>query len=153
MYLKREGDMTTLKHAITGAARGTSSAVITTVGAVLLGFGVPLLWIWFASAAAGEQRHVTSALALFLITGILGTYWVALLVAGLIRARFFEDDSAPKVRRQSWNRSMRDEPFRPGRKRLDPIERIFIVAAILGFVAFEVWFALWSGSPLPSVGY
>jgi hypothetical protein len=149
MYLKRQHAATGIRHAAAEAARGTGSTFFTLVGALVIGFGVPLLWIWVASVVAGSDRHVTSSLALFTATGIIATYWVLLLVGAWLRGRLLDDREGPAIRRQSWNRSMRDEPFRPGRGKSDPVERIFVLAAILGFIAFEVWFALFAGSPLP----
>jgi hypothetical protein len=149
MYLKPHLRLTVVKRAATSTLRGTGSTLLTLAGAVVLGFGVPLLWVWVASVAAGGDRTVTTSLALFTAIGVIASYWVLLLIAAWIRGGLLADDE-PKVRRQSWNRSMRDEPFRPGHSKSDPIERIFILAAILGFVAFEIWFALFAGSPFGS---
>jgi hypothetical protein len=55
------------------------------------------------------------------------------------------------VRRASWNRSFRDEPITHGKEKLDPVERTFILTAVLGFVAVEVWFIFFAGSPLAGV--
>jgi hypothetical protein len=149
MYLKLEQTASGLKHAAAETVRGTGSTLFTLAGAAVVGFGVPLFWIWVASVAAGSDRTVTTSLAVFTAIGVIGTYWVLLLVAGWLRGRLLAG-SGSRIRRQSWNRSMRDEPFRPGRGKSDPIERIFVAAAILGFIAFEVWFALFAGSPFGS---
>jgi hypothetical protein len=149
MYMRLEQTTNGLRHAAAEAVRGTGSTLFTLAGAVVIGFGVPLFWIWVASVAAGGDRTVTTSLALFTAIGVIGTYWVLLLVAAWLRGRLLVE-SGSGIRRQSWNRSMRDEPFRPGRGKSDPIERIFVAAAILGFVAFEVWFALFAGSPFGS---
>jgi hypothetical protein len=50
----------------------------------------------------------------------------------------------------SWNRSFRDEQHRPGGQRSDPIERVFVITAVVGLVAFQVWFFFFAGSPLPN---
>ena len=50
----------------------------------------------------------------------------------------------------SWNRSFRDEPLHVGDEGSDPVERIFVIVAVLGVIAFEVWFFFFAGSPLPS---
>jgi hypothetical protein len=149
MYLKLEQTTSGLRHAAAETVRGTGATFFTLAGAVVIGFGVPLLWIWVASVAAGSDRTVTTSLALFTAIGVIGSYWVLLLVGAWLRSRLLAE-SGSGIRRQSWNRSMRDEPFRPGRGKSDPIERIFVAAAILGFIAFEVWFALFAGSPFGS---
>jgi hypothetical protein len=141
--------VTTIKHTITGAARGTGSAALTVTGAVVIGGGIPLFWVWAASMIAGDDRHVTTALAIFLAVGILVSYWLALLAAGILRDRWVgPQQTKAKLRRMSWNRSFRDEPIHHGEEKLDPIERMFILMAVIGFIAFEIWFAFFAGSPL-----
>jgi hypothetical protein len=54
-----------------------------------------------------------------------------------------------RVTRRSWNRSFSDGP-RPEDQQIDPIERLFIVVAVLGIIAFEIWFFFYAGDPLPS---
>ena len=151
MYLNASHAANGVKHVTASAVRGTGSTLFTLFGAVGLGFGVPLFWIWVASVAAGGSRTVTTSLALFTAIGLIGSYFLLLLVAAWVRGMLLaRDESTARVRRQSWNRSMRDEPFRPGHSKSDPVERIFIAAAILGFVAFEIWFAFFAGSPFGS---
>jgi len=131
------------------AVRGVSSAVFTVAGVALIGIGVPLFWVWAASQLAGDDRHLTSALAVFTATGILTTYWVLLVAAGTLRSHFLGDrEELTRMRRASWNRSFRDEPLVYGKEKMDPVERIFILTAVLGFIAFEVWFLFFAGSPL-----
>ena len=68
-----------------------------------------------------------------------------------MRKRFVSEEQDPrKVRRMSWNRSFRDEPYRPGEHKSDPVERLFVITAVAGFIAFEIWFLFFAGSPLPS---
>ena len=143
--------MTTFKHAAIGAARGTGATGLTLLFSSLLAVGVPLFWVFVASKLAGNDPDLNTALALFITVGILITYWVAMLVALAIRSRFVSEDAdLRKVRRMSWNRSFRDEPYHPGEHKSDPVERLFVLTAVLGFIAFEVWFFLFAGSPLPS---
>ena len=151
MYLRVPTALGGVKHAAVEVVKGGGSVAFTLCGAILIGFGVPLLWILVASAVAGSDRNVTGSLLLFTATGVIATYWAVLLGAAWVRGRLVgrAGKSAP-IRRQSWNRSMRDEPFDPGRGDSDPIERIFVAAAILGFIAFEIWFALFAGSPFVS---
>ena len=129
--------------------------MFTIVGVVVLAFGVPLFWIWIASTLYGKQGAVTGPVAVFMGTGILVSYFLALLIASWIRARMMRNEFAERwagqsrPRRQSWNRSMRDTPYRPGQERGDPIERIFIATAIISMIAFVVWFAVFAGAPFP----
>jgi hypothetical protein len=136
-------------HAIRRALLGTGSTALTLVGACLIGFGVPLFWIWAASALYGKPGAVTGPVAVFIFTGILVSYWGLLLVASWVRARLI-NRRLERPQRASWNRSMRDTPFRPGDHRSDPIERLFVATAIVSLIAFAVWFAVFAGAPFPS---
>ena len=141
--------MEAIKHALSQAARGTGATVFTVLGVVVLAFGVPLFWIWIASTMYGEQGAVTGPVAILIGTGILVSYFLALLIASWVRGRLAARWEEPRPRRQSWNRSMRDSPYRPGSERGDPIERIFVATAIVSMIAFVLWFALFAGAPFP----
>jgi hypothetical protein len=129
---------------------GTGSTAFTLVGALLIGFGVPLFWIWVASQFYNKPGAVTGPVAIFIGTGILVSYWGILLLASWIRGRLMGRAVNPGPRRQSWNRSMRDTPFRPGHHGSDPIERLFVATAIISLIGFFVWFAFFAGAPFPS---
>jgi hypothetical protein len=116
--------------------------------AIVAAAGIPLAWIWIASKLAGTKADLTPSLAVFIATGILVSYWLALLVGSWIRGRTVGEERA-RVTRRSWNRSFSDAPT-PEDQRIDPIERLFIVVAVLAIIAFEIWFFFYAGDPLPS---
>ncbi|MSO41159.1 MAG: hypothetical protein EXQ70_04580 [Solirubrobacterales bacterium] len=121
--------------------------IFTLVGAVLIGFGVPLLWIWIASQFYDKAGAVTGSVALFIGMGILVSYWIILLLASWVRMHL----AAPQrtvPRRSSWNRSMRDAP--QNSERSDPVERLFVATAVISIIGFAIWFAFFAGAPLPS---
>jgi quinol-cytochrome oxidoreductase complex cytochrome b subunit len=121
-----------------------------TAVAIAAAAGIPLVWIWVASKLAGTERDLTPSLAVFIATGIIVSYWLALLVGSWIRGRTVDPgEEHARVTRRSWNRSFSDAP-RPEDQRIDPIERLFIVVAVLGIIAFEIWFFFYAGDPLPS---
>ena len=112
--------------------------------------GIPLVWVWIASKLAGTKRDLTPSLAVFIGTGIIVSYMLALIVGSSIRGRTIDSgEELARVRRRSWNRSFSDAP-RPEDQRIDPIERLFIVVAVLAIIAFEIWFFFYAGDPLPS---
>jgi hypothetical protein len=141
--------MTAVLHAIRRALVGTGSTALTLIGACLIGFGVPLFWIWIASTLYGKPGAVTGPVALFIGVGILVTYWGLLLIASWIRARMIEREAQRPVR-ASWNRSMRDSAWRPGDHRSDPVERLFVATAIISMIGFAIWFAFFAGAPFPA---
>ena len=120
------------------------------VVAIIAAAGIPLVWIWFASKLAGTNKDLTPSLAVFIATGIIVSYWLALLVGSSLRGRSIDSrEERARLRRSSWNRSLRDAP-RAEDQRIDPIERLFITVGVLAIIAFEVWFFFFAGDPLPS---
>src|ERR1700704_6005023 len=95
---------------------GTGSPAFTLVGALLIGFGVPLFWIFVASQFYGKTGAVTGPVAVFIGTGILVSYYGLLLIASWIRARLLKREAGQNMAsRDPWNRSMRDTPYKPRR--------------------------------------
>ena len=62
-----------------------------------------------------------------------------------VRATSAMSRTCGRSARMSWNRSFRDEPYRPGEQKSDPVERLFVITAVLGFIAFEIWFLFFAG--------
>ena len=119
------------------------------LGALLVGFGVPLVWLWVGAQIQGvsEVTHMTTSTALAMFPGIAITY--AIIVHAISRARMARlvasGAPGPPPRRQSWNRSMRDDPHDG-----DPptsLERLFILAASLATIVFLAWFFLYAKAP------
>jgi multisubunit Na+/H+ antiporter MnhC subunit len=146
--------MTAVLSAIRRVLLGTGSTAFTLVGALVIGFGVPLFWIFIASQFYAKTGAVNGPVAAFIGTGILVSYYGLLLIASWVRARLMRRDAARlaagRDQRASWNRSMRDTPYRPGQQRSDPVERLFVATAIVSLIAFLIWFAFFAGAPFPS---
>jgi hypothetical protein len=132
-------------------AKGAFTGVTGLIVAVVAALGIPLAWVWVASQLAGNRRDLTPSLALLITTGILVSYWLALVLGSRLRGRWVSgEQQQARVRRMSWNRSFRDEARHPGDEETDPVERLFVIVGVLGIVAFEIWFFFFAGSPLPS---
>jgi hypothetical protein len=129
---------------------GTGSGVLTLIGAILIGFGIPLFWIYVASSLYGKPGAVTGPVAVFIGTGILVSYWGLLLGASWVRGKMIQSDQQRATRKEAtvWNRSMRDSRDRVSDT--DPVERLFVVTAIVSIIGFAVWFALFAGAPVPT---
>jgi hypothetical protein len=118
--------------------------------AIAVAAGMPLAWIWFASKLAGTKKDLTPSLAIFIATGIVVSYWLALLLGSWLRGRSIDrPEERARIKRRSWNRSFSDAP-RPEDRSIDPIERLFIGIGVLAIIAFEIWFFFFAGDPLPS---
>jgi hypothetical protein len=132
-------------------ARGVLSGVSGLLVALSAAVGIPLAWVWIASQLAGTKRDITPSLALLITTGILVSYWVALVVGSRLRGHWVSGaEQQARSRRMSWNRSFRDEPRHAADEQTDPVERLFVIVGVIGIVAFEVWFFFFAGSPLPN---
>jgi hypothetical protein len=143
--------MTAVIAAIRRVLLGTGSTAVTLIGALLIGFGVPLFWIFIASQLYGKTGAVNGPVAVFIGTGILVSYYGLLLIASWIRARLLRREAqGRRGPRDPWNRSMRDTPYRPGQHRSDPVERLFVATAIVSLIAFLIWFAFFAGAPFPN---
>jgi hypothetical protein len=124
--------------------------VIAIVLAMGIGLGVPLLWVWIGSKLQGGGADtVESTTAALIFAGIVITYVAIMFIAGWVQARTAATENRPPPR-QPWNRSMRDEPYRPGERRLSPIESAFVFTAVVVTGAFMFWFFVFAGSPLPN---
>jgi hypothetical protein len=123
---------------------------IAIVLALGIGLGVPLLWVWIGSKlqSAGSDS-VNSSTAAIIFAGIVVTYLFLLFVAGWVQSRGESTQGRPPTR-YPWNRSMRDEPYRPGEKKLSPIESAFVFTTVVVTGAFMLWFFVFAGSPLPN---
>ena len=141
--------MTAVMTALRRVLVGTGSTAFTLVGALLIGFGVPLFWIYVASQFYGKTGAVNGPVAVFIGTGILVSYYGLLLIASWVRARLLKREMG-RPARDPWNRSMRDSPYKPGQERSDPVERLFVATAIVSMIAFLVWFAFFAGAPFPT---
>jgi hypothetical protein len=144
--------MTAVLTAIRRILVGTGSTAFTLIGALLIGFGVPLFWIFIASQFYGKTGAVNGPVAVFIGTGILVSYYGLLLIASWVRARMIRRQAGAgrAGARDPWNRSMRDTPYHPGHERSDPVERLFVATAIVSLIAFLIWFAFFAGAPFPN---
>jgi multisubunit Na+/H+ antiporter MnhC subunit len=143
--------MTAVFAAIRRVLLGTGSTAFTLVGALVIGFGVPLFWIFIASQFYDKTGAVNGPVAVFIGTGILVSYYGLLLIASWVRARMMRRQPQGRPgQRDPWNRSMRDTPYQPGHHRSDPVERLFIATAIVSLIAFLIWFAFFAGAPFPN---
>ena len=136
---------------VKSASGRTVRFVLEIVAAIVVGAGVPLFWIWIGSQIQGSRgaQSVEAGTAVIMVLGILISYTVVLVIAGMIQGR--EGPSSPRrPNRYPWLRSMRDEPYRPGTDRLSPVEAVFVGTAIVASIAMLIWFFAFAGSPLPS---
>ena len=133
-------------------ASGRTARFFVEIGAaVVIGAGIPLLWIWIGSLIQSSRgaQHVEGSTAAIIFVGILASYVIVLVIAGVIQGRGSRNEAGPPTR-YPWNRSMRDEPYRPGTQKLTPVEAVFVGTAIVASIGMLIWFFAFAGSPLPT---
>lgn len=129
--------------------------VATVVAAIIIGFGVPLAWVWIGSQlqTSSGASTVNFSVAMVILFGIIATYVLLLYLAGIVMAYFGPREvggSATPRNRAPWMRGMTDtRQIRQG-SAMGGLERLFVVTTMIVTVAFWLWFAFKAGSPLPS---
>ena len=127
--------------------------VSTVVAALIIGFGVPLGWIWIGSQmqSGSGASTVNFSVAMVILFGIIITYVLLLYLAGIVMAYFGpRQGSGTHAPRAPWMRGMTDTRQLKQGSAMGGIERLFVVTTMIVFAAFWLWFAFKAGSPLPS---
>jgi hypothetical protein len=115
-------------------------------GVLLLGVGVPLLWVFIASKLSDTFLKLPLLSLVVMVAGLFVTY---VLLAGLV-ARFDKERAAMGPARMSWNRSLGAD--RHEQSKTTQWERVFITTALVMTFLFEIWFFVFAGSSLPGSG-
>ena len=135
------------------ASGKTGRFFLEIAAAVVVGAGIPLLWVWIGSLIQESRgaQSVEPSTALIMAVGIIVSYVIVLFIASAIQARSEDDEGdGPGPTRYPWMRSMRDEPYRPGTEKLSPVEAVFVGTAVVASIAMMIWFFAFAGSPLPT---
>jgi hypothetical protein len=116
--------------------------------------GAPLLAVWVGSKVQGNLNNL-SMTAVFSVVAVLAAsvFLLALLLTWL-NAKYDELTGRPPAARQTspWLRSMRDEREENVRRKygIGGVERVVVICAVAGLLAFEIWFFFFAGSSLPN---
>lgn len=121
-------------------------AVGFVAGVLMLGVGVPLLWVFIASKLSDTFLKVPLLPLFVMVTGLFISY---LLIAAVV-ARFDKERAEMGPTRMSWNRSLSAE--RNPESKTTQWERVFITTCIVMTILFEIWFFVFAGSSLPGGG-
>jgi hypothetical protein len=122
--------------------------VAMAVGSLALWVAVPLGWIWLASRVTSTNHFV------FLATLACCPVTMVAVLRGLasLHEIYAGLGSRPKAHGRlppAWRRSLRDESH-PQRDRTI-LDVFLVVSAVIAVVALNIWFFLFSASPLESV--
>ena len=119
-------------------------ALAIVAGVLVVGAGVPFAWIWIGSQLQGGTAPSLSGLGVTL-AGIVASYWlIATVFAWIVeRAR-----GERRPVRYAWNRSLRDQPARPGQT-THALEEIVVIATMLVGLVCTVVFFLFGNPGVP----
>jgi len=128
-----------------------ATLALSIVAVAVLGFGVPLAWVWIGSQLQGDSgaTNVDFSVAMAILFGIILSYVALLYLVGAVMARFGDYTTQRGTARSPWMRGMTDTRQR-SQDAIGGIERVFVVTTMIVMVAFWLWFAFESGSPLPN---
>lgn len=137
------------------AVLSVAGFALTVLAAAVIGFGVPLAWVWIGSQLQGDSGATSTnfSVAMAIIFGIIFTYVLILYLAGLVLSLFTSDERSGEraaTARNPWMRGMTDTRQRTHRETVGGIERVFVVTTMIVTAAFWIWFAFAAGSPLPN---
>ncbi len=128
----------------------TASAVCS----INLWTGAPLFAVWVGSKVQGNLNNI-SMTALFTVVVVLAMCVFALaFVLTWLNNRYDDLTGRPATARQTspWLRSMRDERDGDVQRKygIGGVERVVVICAVAGCLAFEAWFFFFAGSSLPN---
>jgi hypothetical protein len=116
--------------------------------------GAPLFAVWVGSKVQGNLNNI-SMTALFSVVVVLSaTVFALALLLTWLNTKYDDLTGRPPAARQTspWLRSMRDEREDDVRRKygINGVERVVVICAVAGVLAFEVWFFFFAGSSLPN---
>jgi hypothetical protein len=120
-------------------------------GSILLWLGIPYAWIWLASQAAGGEARLKVGPVMMIIAGIPMTMVLWAWVLARLNDLYYRATETPLPggpQQAAWLRSMRGE--RGSARPRTVLDTVMVVSVVLALIAFELWYVLLAGSPLPS---
>ncbi len=137
--------------------RGISVLISTIVVAALVGFGIPIAWLWIGAQVQGSfsSTSLDWSVAMLILFGMIITYVIVLYIAGFVISVLEHDPEPSKQKttaRNPWMRGMTDtRAVKPrGADRTWAVETVFVgTTLIVTLVVMILFFAL-ANSPLPT---
>jgi hypothetical protein len=116
--------------------------------------GAPLFAVWVGSKVQGNLNSLSMTALFSVIVVLAATVFLLALALTWLNAKYDDLTGRPPAARQTspWLRSMRDEPEDHVRRKygIGGVERVVVICAVVGVLAFELWFFLFAGSSLPN---
>jgi hypothetical protein len=136
------------------AAKKIGIVTASALCSVNLWTGAPLLAIWIGSKVQGNLNNISMTALFSVIVVLAGTVFLLALALTWLNAKYDEITGRPPAARRTspWMRSMRDERVEDTQRKygIGGVERVVVIVAVAGMLAFEVWFFFFAGSSLPN---
>jgi hypothetical protein len=122
--------------------------------AINLWTGAPLFAVWIGSKVQGSLNNLSMTAVFAVIVILTVTVFALGYLLTWLNNKYDDLTGRPAVARQNspWLRSMRDEREDAAHRKygIGGVERIVVICAIAGVLAFEAWFFFFAGSSLPN---
>ena len=134
------------------AAKKAGLVAASALCSINLWTGAPLFAVWVGSKVQGNLNNI-SMTALFSVIAILtlSVFGLGYLLTWL-NMKYDNLTGRPAAARKTspWMRSMRDERVEDVQRKygIGGVERVVVICAVAGVLAFEVWFFFFAGSSL-----
>jgi hypothetical protein len=116
--------------------------------------GAPLFAVWVGSKVQGNLNNLSMTAVFSVVAVLAATVFLLALVLTWLNAKYDQLTGRPPAARQTspWLRSMRDEREENVRRKygIGGVERVVVICAVAGVLAFEIWFFFFAGSSLPN---
>jgi hypothetical protein len=116
--------------------------------------GAPLFAVWVGSKVQGSLNNISMTALFSVVLVLAGSVFGLALVLTWLNTRYDDLTGRPAAARQTspWLRSMRDEREEDVQRKygIGGVERIVVISAVAGVLAFELWFFFFAGSSLPN---
>jgi hypothetical protein len=116
--------------------------------------GAPLFAIWVGSKVQGNLNNLSMTAVFSVVLVLAATVFLLAFILTWLNNKYDDLIGRPPAARQTspWLRSMRDEREHDVREKygISGVERIVVICAVAGVLAFEVWFFFFAGSSLPN---
>ena len=116
--------------------------------------GAPLFAVWVGSKVQGNLNNLSMTAVFSVIAVLAVTVFGLAVILTWLNAKYDELTGRPPAARHTspWLRSMRDEREHDVRQKygISGVERVVVICAVAGVLAFELWFFFFAGSSLPN---
>jgi hypothetical protein len=116
--------------------------------------GAPLFAVWIGSKVQGNLNNISMTALFSVVLVLAATVFCLGLLLTWLNAKYDQVTGRPAAARRTspWMRSMRDEREEDVERKygIGGVERVVVICAVVGGLAFEAWFFFFAGSSLPN---